>query len=110
MGTIKSADMTTYRRADGELIGGEFKFVTEMEWVDDEVGYGYEPLDVVEERWELVSTRTLRLHPAHMLCLLCEGEGEREVPSTPPRYQDCPRCKGTGEDPNAGQTIEIVGQ
>lgn len=101
----KTADMTTYRRADGEPIGGDYKFVTETEWLDDEVGFGNEPLLVVEERWERVSSRTLMLCPPHMLCSACEGEGE--VVDDLPEPQDCPRCNGTGEDPNAGQTIEV---
>ena len=103
----KPADMTTYRRADGEPIGGDYKFVTEMEWLDDEVEY--DPLLVVEERWERMSTRTLMVCPPGMLCSACEGEGEVCPPDEPQNPQDCPRCKGTGQDPNAGQTVEYGG-
>ena len=45
--------MTTYRRADGELIAGEYGWVAELDWfeMDDE------PTEYVEEVWKLESAR-----------------------------------------------------
>ena len=53
--TTDRPTMTTYRRADGELIGGEYAFVTELEWfeTDDDL------TELVEERWECVASRTV---------------------------------------------------
>lgn len=47
-------EMTTYRRVDGEGIWGEFGWVTDLEFFED----CDEPLKVLEEVWELRSTRT----------------------------------------------------
>lgn len=40
--------MTTYKRADGELIGDSAGWVTELDWFDDGLD---EPLELIEERW-----------------------------------------------------------
>jgi hypothetical protein len=47
--------MTTYRRADGELIAGEYGWVGELEWfeMDDE------PTEYIEEVWILQSSRSI---------------------------------------------------
>ena len=98
-------DLTTYRRSDGEPIAGDFKFVTDPEWLDDEVG-NWESVAFVKERWVLADRHILTVYPPHMLCTACDGEGEVAPCDEPTDPQDCPRCKGTGEDPLAGQTVE----
>ena len=109
MAELRASDMTTYRRADGGLIGGEYKFVEDIEYdiecINEEVGN--EPLDVVEERWVRLSARTLRIYPNRMLCLVCDGEGEVAPVDEPTELAECRRCGGTGEEPLAGQTIEV---
>lgn len=51
--------MVTYRMADGSLVCGEYSFVTETEYFTECEGPD-EPFDVIEERWELVTRRTVR--------------------------------------------------
>lgn len=41
--------LITYRRADGELIDGEYTFVTDLDYFD---GFDGDRLDLVEEHWE----------------------------------------------------------
>jgi len=47
--------MTTYRREDGEYICGEYSFVTELEWFEDDD----ESTELVKETWVLVSSEHL---------------------------------------------------
>lgn len=48
-------DLVTYRRADGELIAGEFSFVTTLEYFDSDG----EATELIEERWTLDTYRTV---------------------------------------------------
>ena len=50
-------EMTTYRRADGELINGEFSFTTTPEFFEDDD----EPNEVVREDWLLVRRTTVMI-------------------------------------------------
>lgn len=50
--------MTTYKRADGEMIAGEYGWVTEMESVAAEAEDAEESIEFVEEVWTLQSRRT----------------------------------------------------
>ncbi len=52
------AEWTTYRRADGEMIYGEYTFVTELEWFESDD----EPTDLIEETWVLQSARKLTVN------------------------------------------------
>lgn len=58
--------MTTYKRADGELIGGEFGWVADPEYFEDDD----EPTQIVEEVWALQSTRTVWA-PDRGYCIEC---------------------------------------
>lgn len=51
---------TTYKRTDGEMIGGEFSFVTGLEWFDDDD----EPTELLRETWVLKSTAVIMVGPA----------------------------------------------
>jgi hypothetical protein len=62
--------MTTYRRADGEMIG-DFAWVNDREFFDEED----EPIDLIEEHWVKVKEIKLRKYPRHYLCEECGGEG-----------------------------------
>jgi hypothetical protein len=53
--------MTTYKRADGELIG-EYGWVTDLDWFDNDDGI-WEPIELVEEVWWRESTRSLTYTP-----------------------------------------------
>lgn len=52
--------MTTYKRADGHGIGGEYGWVTDMESVDADADGADEPIEFVEEVWVRQSVRTFQ--------------------------------------------------
>lgn len=52
-------NLTTYRRADGEPIWGEYDFVVNEEFLE-EVD---EPLDVIKEVWQLSSSEVITFRP-----------------------------------------------
>lgn len=80
----------TYRRADGELIGGEFTTVGDLEYFDDEADESW-CLEVVEERWTLVSRRTLKLGRTDRWCASCDDDVTVDEPVDGPVY--CPKCE-----------------
>lgn len=47
--------MTTYKRADGELLAGDYGWVTDLDALDDDEA----PVEVVRETWIRTSTRTI---------------------------------------------------
>jgi hypothetical protein len=49
--------MMTYKRADGELIHGDWVFALDREALDNEAEYADAPIEYVEQRWALVSER-----------------------------------------------------
>lgn len=53
------AGWVTYRRSDGEPIGGEYAFVTELEWFDMDT----EPTELIKETWTLISSETITVGP-----------------------------------------------
>jgi hypothetical protein len=62
--------MTTFKRADGELIAGDYGWVAEADGIaDDET-----PVEVVEQRWTLAATRTFWILPE--LVGTCEIEDQ----------------------------------
>jgi hypothetical protein len=66
---------TTYRLADGELIFGEYSFVTDPDFFDD----CDERIEVIKEVWQLVDEQLLFFGPPHV-CPECgetvENEGD----------------------------------
>jgi len=86
----------TYRLADGELIYGQFGFVSDTDYFDDG-----DACDVIEEEWMLVRSRTLRLGFSE-LCAQCHGEQEIDCTPTdeyPEGKWPCNRCGGDGYEP-----------
>ena len=71
---------TTYRRADGELIWGEYSYVHDLEFFEDE--QHCDGVDLIKEVWVLQETTPFNLHPDEChYCWkpwhgdeLCEGE------------------------------------
>lgn len=53
MSQLDPVSMTTYKSVNGDPIG-EFSWVTDMEFFEDDD----EPVEVIEEVWRRVSTRT----------------------------------------------------
>lgn len=49
----------TYKLANGDLVGGEYGFVTDDEFFDDID----EPVEVVKQTWRLVSSETVTFKP-----------------------------------------------
>ena len=80
--TTDTKTMTTYRRADGELIGGEYGWVADTDFFDDEEDY----LEVVEEVWTLASTRTLKFGPLSRWCDTCDEDIELKEPVNGPVF------------------------
>jgi hypothetical protein len=54
--------MTTYKRADGELICGEYGWIGELDHLDDDEM----PVELVEEVWVLAATRTFWQFPTRL--------------------------------------------
>lgn len=50
--------MTTYRCADGELVAGEFMFVTGLEWFETDD----EPTELIKQTWRLVESETITVN------------------------------------------------
>ena len=48
------AEMTTYKRADGEMIGDEYGWVADLDYFD----FDDYPVELVEEVWERRTVRT----------------------------------------------------
>lgn len=79
--------MTTFKRADGDLMAGEYTFVCDIESVEADIEYADEPIEFVEERWERVYVRTFTL-PTCRQCNdpathwgLCEKHAREDDPS-----------------------------
>jgi len=53
---MPDGEMTTWRRADGEPIWGEFDFVTDDVWLEE--GEFDEPTEILKEVWTRVSSET----------------------------------------------------
>ena len=87
---------TTYRREDGELIDSAYSYVADIEYFTEDS----EPADVVEEQWQLVRYRVIRLGPDDQ-CEHCGGEGLIPVCDFEGEYvgeSPCP-CQGSGIKP-----------
>jgi len=65
--------MTTYKRADGELIG-DYGWVTDLDGHEDT----YIPVDWVREEWQLVSAETVTTYPPLYDCGLedCDEDAD----------------------------------
>lgn len=67
--------MSTYRRADGELIAGEFGWIADLEYIEEDDG---EPQEYVREDWILAGRKSIWI-PDYQGCEEC---GERvELPA-----------------------------
>ena len=62
--------MTTYRRADGELIAGDFEFVMQLDWFEDD----YEPTDLIKETWVRTAAEPITVNASEP----DEGESDDE--------------------------------
>jgi len=68
--------MTTYRCADGELVGGDYEWVVDLEWFKEDE-WGLEGVKVVKEVWTLTATEEIHLHPEE--CWSCEKPWHAET-------------------------------
>jgi len=62
--------MTTYKQADGEPVGGEYSFVTDLDHFDE----CWRPVEVVEQVWVQAATRTFWQFPVTVYS--CEIEDQ----------------------------------
>lgn len=83
----------TYRRADGEPIMGEYSFMTEPDWAEAEDD---DYLEVVEETWQLIESRTLRYGRTETWCGVCDEEFTLPEPAPTPHY--CPEHESERTD------------
>ena len=83
--------MTTFRRADGELIWGEYRFVGEEEFFDNDFPH----TEVVKETWVLRSSEEMRL-PKSCDCCDCTGHEWRNDGDDYPN--ECDKCGKTRDD------------
>lgn len=79
---------TTYRRADGELIAGDYSTVTDLDYFDDEARE-VDRLEVIEERWMLMGKRTVVLGATERWCYECDEDITLDEPVDGPVY--CPK-------------------
>jgi hypothetical protein len=63
--------MTAYRRADGEPIAGEYRWILDLDLIDDDLSA---PVELVEEVWILFSSRPRWRQP--MPAGTCEVEDQ----------------------------------
>lgn len=56
---VMASPMTTYRRADGELVYGEYLFVMQPEFFEDVD----EPVEVIKETWTLTASERVTFTP-----------------------------------------------
>lgn len=61
--------MTTYKRADGEMIWGEYAHVGDLEFFEDEAR-DQEGVKIIKEVWTLDESEEIHLHPED--CFMCE--------------------------------------
>ena len=94
--------MTTWRRADGELIGGDYSFVTDADSLTYEVDASSAPMEYVEEVWELRSSRPLIGFPYFYSCEVGECDmdavGWRVPTPRLPWRQACKKHGGVDYD------------
>lgn len=88
------AVMTTYKRADGELIMGQYSFMTEPDYFEsDDDGGDY--FEVVEETWTLTGTRTLKFGSLDRWCSVCDEDVTLSEPTPEPILCDSCECSST---------------
>lgn len=75
--------MTTYKRADGEDVWGEYGWVVNLEFFEDEAA-DHEGVKIVREVWTRTEVEEIHLHPDE--CCVCEkpwhGETCDEEPAS----------------------------
>lgn len=85
--TGEGGEMTTYSDPDGDLVMGEFAFVTELEWFENDD----DPTPLRRQRWVCVADDDGAYWPrGRMKCGRCGNDGA-----------GCADCGGTGKNPTA---------
>lgn len=88
--------MVTWSDPDGGEVCGEFSFVTDVAWFDEDT----DPTPLRRQRWVCVEDEVGTYWPTSIqLCDACTGEGEIEGDTGP---VECPTCCGSGEHPLRG--------
>ena len=87
--------MTTYKRADGQMIG-DFGWVADREYLEDD-DY-YEPEEYVQETWELKNSKVIWI-PDHVPCQECGDEVPLPADYKRGQLLTCEACaaEGNGE-------------
>jgi hypothetical protein len=90
--------MTTYRRADGRLLGGEWSFATDIESCEAEGEWSDVPIEYVEEKWMRVAVRRFVLPVCNGIGCdapatfwgLCEKHAREDDPTAFDRHEVTP--------------------
>lgn len=76
MADDKPVTMTTFKRADGEMIYGEYGWVADLEYFEEE-RYDQTGVKIVKEVWVRTEVEEIHLHPPE--CYSCEKPWHGEV-------------------------------
>src|SRR5689334_4561662 len=76
-----TATWTTYKRADGDLVGGEYAWVADIDFFNDEAEE-VDCLEIIEERWTLVERRVIKLGRTDRWCAECDADVTLSEPVT----------------------------
>lgn len=93
-----------YRRADNEPIYGEYGWVTDLDYFEDED----DDIRLKRQRWQLISEDVIEIIHRTALCPTCHGD--ETVPSPAGIDVKCETCGGDGGHPQAGETRIIEGE
>lgn len=63
---------------------GEYSFMTEPDYWDNEADGEY--VEVVEDTWQLVTSRTLKYGRTETWCQVCDEEFTLPEPAPPPHF------------------------
>jgi hypothetical protein len=76
--------MVTFRRADGELVAGEYRWVTDIDGYFHDDDY----VELVKETWLLVSAETVKVGVVDRWCHNCDEDVELQEPVDGPVFCD----------------------
>lgn len=85
--------MITYRRADGELIAGEYAFVTTLDWFQDHDVH--DRLELIEETWTLTRRWDFAIGRLERWCDECDDDVTLTEPVDGPVF--CPEHQPSEE-------------
>jgi hypothetical protein len=83
---------TTYKRADGELIAGDYGWICDLDSIEADE---YDCLELVEQTWKLVGEQVVKIGRLDRWCASCDEDVTLKEPVEGPVY--CPKHAPVGE-------------